>query len=115
SDGVSLLAALTGTGTQRSRGFRYFEYYYDGTFAVDGGSDGLFARKDVTARNQLQSVRSNDFVAVRYNIKTPTDPFRLYNVTLDPHEDTNLAAVATNATLLAALSNYVAQARMVNS
>ena len=115
SDGVSLVPSLTGVGAQRTRGIWYFEYDYDGTFPVDGGSDGLFARKGVTARSQLQSVRSNNYVAVRYNIKTPTDAFRLYDVVHDPHEDTNIAAIATNAPLLAVLSNYVAQARMVNA
>ncbi len=115
SDGVSLLPALTGAGTQRSRGVWYFEYNYNGSFDVDAGTDGLFARKGVTARAQLQSVRSNNFVAVRYNIKTPADPFRLYDVVHDPHEDTNIAAFATNAPLLSALSNYVAQARMPNA
>ena len=115
SDGVSLVPTLTGIGTQRTHGIWYFEYDYNGSFPVDGGSDGVWARKGVTGRNQLQSVRSNDFVAVRYNIKTPTDPFRLYDVVHDPHEDTNIAVIATNAPLLATLSNYVAQARMVNS
>ncbi len=111
SDGVSLLPTLTGVGTQRSRGFWYFEYYYNGTFPVDGGTNGLFARKDITARKQLQSIRSGDFVAVRYNITNATDPFRLYDVVADPHEDNDLAGEATSATLLASLSNLVAEVR----
>ncbi|WP_050785941.1 sulfatase-like hydrolase/transferase [Pedosphaera parvula] len=115
SDGVSLVPTLTRSGTQRTRGIWYFEYNYNGSFGVDGGSNGLFARKGVTARSQLQSVRSNNFVAVRYDIKTPTDPFRLYDVVHDPHQDTNIAAFATNAPLLTTLSNYVAQARMPNA
>jgi arylsulfatase A-like enzyme len=112
ADGVSLLPALTGQGAQRGRGFLYFEYYYNGTFPVDGGTAGLSARKGVTSRNQLQSVRSGDFVAVRYNITSATDPFRLYNVVTDPHEDSNLAGYATNAAMLATLSNLTAQVRM---
>ena len=111
SDGVSLLPTLTGIGTQRSRGFWYFEYFYNGTFPVDGGTGGLFARKSVSARNQLQSVRSNNFVAVRYNIQSATDPFRLYNVVADPHEDNDLSHYSTNFTLLANLSNLVTQVR----
>ena len=112
ADGVSLLPALNGQGAQRSRGFLYFEYYYNGTFPVDGGAAGLFARKGVSARNQLQSIRSGDFVAVRYNIASATDPFRLYNVVTDPHEDANLAGYATNAAFLATLSNLTAQVRL---
>jgi len=115
ADGVSLLPTLTGAAGQRSRGYWYFEYYYNGSFAVDGGTSGMFARKDVTARNQLQSLRTNNFVAVRYNIQSATDPFRLFDVVADPHEDNDISGVASNATLLATMSNFVAQVRMVNS
>ena len=115
ADGVSLRPMLTGTGPQRSRGFWYFEYYYNGSFPVDGGTSGMWARKNVSARNQLQSLRTNNFVAVRYNIQSATDPFRLYDVVADPHEDNDLSGVATNATLLATMSNLVTQVRMPNA
>jgi len=115
ADGVSLLPSLTGIGNQRSRGYLYFEYYYNGTFAVDGGTDGLFARKDVSARNQLQSIRVGDFVAVRYSITNGTDPFRLYNVVADPHEDNDLSGNATNAALLATVQNLVKEVRHPDS
>jgi arylsulfatase A-like enzyme len=115
SDGVSLLPALTGLGTQRSRGYWYFEYYYDGTFPVDGGTSGLFARKGVSARNQLQSIRIGDYVAVRYSITSGTDPFRLYNVVADPHEDNDLSGNPTNAAFLAQVQTIVKQVRQPNS
>jgi len=115
ADGVSLLPTLTGLGTQRSRGYWYFEYYYDGTFPVDGGTFGLFTRKNVSARAQLQSIRVGDYVAVRYNITNSTDPFRLYNVVTDPHEDNDLSANPTNAAFLAQVQNIVKQVRQPNS
>jgi arylsulfatase A-like enzyme len=114
SDGVSLLPTLTGSGVQPSRGYEYFEYNYNGTFPVDGGSAGMFARKNITARKQIQSIRVGDYVAVRYNITNATDPFRLYNVVADPHEDSDLSGLATNAARLASMSNLCAQVRMPN-
>ena len=111
ADGVSLLPTLTGLGTQRSRGFWYFEYYYDGTFPVDGGTDGLFARKGVTEREQLQSIRVGDYVAIRYSIINSTDPFRLYDVVTDPHEDNDVSGNPANAAFLANVQSLVKQVR----
>jgi len=115
TDGVSLLPTLTGVGTQRSRGFDYFEYYYDGSFPVDGGANGLSARKNVSARRQLQSIRIGDFVAVRYSITNGNDPFRLYNVVTDPHEDNDLSSNPTNAAFLAHVQDLVKQVRHPDS
>ena len=75
--GVSLLPTLTGTGTQRSRGFLYFEYFIKAKFKVDAK---MFARKQVTERGQMQSIRAGDSVAVRYSVTNSAQPFRLYNV-----------------------------------
>ena len=77
-------------------------------------ASGMFARKDIAARNQIQSIRVGDYVAVRYNIATAADPFRLYNVVADPHEDADLSGLAANAARLAAMSNLCAEVRMPN-
>jgi hypothetical protein len=115
ADGVSLLPTLTGVGTQRHRGFLYFEYFYDGRFPVDGKpagqGNGLFARKQIKARGQLQSIRLGDYVAVRYSITNSTDPFRLYDVVTDPHEDHDLSGNPANAVLLARIRDLVKQVR----
>ncbi len=74
SDGVSLVPTLTGRGTQRSRGFLYFEYDYSGRpFPVD---KELGQRKHFKKRDQMQSIRIGDFAAVRYAITNSAHPFR---------------------------------------
>ncbi len=99
SDGISLVPTLLGTGAQRMHEFLYFEYDYSGAgFRVD---KELGARKHVGKRNQMQSVRMGDFVAVRYGITNANDPFRLYDVVKDPHEDRDLSGESTCAETLA--------------
>jgi len=111
ADGVSLVPTLTGNGSQRSRGFLYFEYNYNGSFPVDGGTSGIFTRKNIAGRGQLQSLRLGDFTAVRYSVGSGTDPFRLYNVVADPHQDHDLAGNSTNAALLGTVQNLIKQVR----
>jgi hypothetical protein len=102
--------ALTGEGPQRSRGFLYFEYEFNfkPQFPVD---KALFARKQIRGRGQLQAIRIGDFTAVRYGITNANEPFRLYNVVTDPHEDHNLAGEAGYAALLARARALTAQVR----
>jgi hypothetical protein len=89
SDGVSIAPSLLGKGNQRTRGFWYFEYRYSGRpFPVD---KQLGKRKHFKRRNQMQAIRIGDYTAVRYSVTNSADPFRLYNVVTDPHEDHNLA------------------------
>jgi arylsulfatase A-like enzyme len=109
SDGVSLVPTLTGRGRQRSRGFMYFEYDYSGKpFPIDKALD---KRKHVAKRNQMQSIRLGDFTAVRYAITNSAEPFRLYNVVRDPHEDHNLAGDPACATVLAQARAMTLQVR----
>lgn len=109
SDGVSLVPTLTGRGRQRSRGFLYFEYDYAGRpFPVD---KALGKRKNVAKRNQMQSIRLGDFTAVRYAITNSAEPFRLYNVMRDPHQDHNLADDPACAAVLAQARAMTVQVR----
>ena len=109
ADGVSLVPTLTGRGRQRSRGFLYFEYEYSGgPFPVD---KALGRRKNVSKRNQMQSIRIGDFTAVRYAITNSADPFRLYNVIRDPHEDHDLAGDPACAAVLAQAREMTTQVR----
>ena len=97
SDGVSLLPTLTGVGTQRSRGYVYVEYFVK---ARNPASAEVFARKGVTGRGQQQLLRIGDFVGIRTQIESSSDPLRLYNVASDPHEDHNLASDPAHAEIL---------------
>jgi arylsulfatase A-like enzyme len=109
SDGVSLLPTLTSQGQQRSRGFLYFEYEYSGApFPVD---KEVAKRKKTGPRNQMQSIRLGDFTAVRYDITNAADPFRLYNVVRDPHEDHDLAGDPACAAILAQARAMTTQVR----
>lgn len=98
ADGVSLLPTLTGVGTQRSRGYVYVEYFVRGK---NDASADVFKRKAVTGRGQQQILRQGDLVAIRTQIDAASDPLRLYNVMLDPHQDRNLAADPAYAAKLA--------------
>lgn len=108
ADGVSLAPMLTGKGVQRSRGFFYWEYAFNGHFQVD---KDIFKRKRVNRRGQLQAVRVGDLTAVRYSVTNSNDPFRLYNVVTDPHENYNLARNPAYAAQLAMMKNLVKEVR----
>ena len=113
-DGLSLLPLLEETGEPRAHDHLYFEYYFDGSFAVDGGPEGLFARKQVSARRQMQAIRIGDFMGVRYNITSDDSPLRLYNEVLDPHEDHDLAADPKQAPLVQQMRDALKQSHVAN-
>lgn len=110
ADGVSLVPTLTGEGSQRSRGFYYFEYEFNfkPQFKVD---KELFARKHIQGRGQLQAIRLGDFMAVRYGINNSDKPFRLYNVVTDPHEDHGLAGDPKYQAIVAKARSMVKEVR----
>ncbi len=108
SDGVSLLPTLTQSGTQRSRGYVYIEYFVKGKNPASGD---VFTRKGVNGRGQQQILRIGDFVGVRTQIESATDALRLYNVMSDPHEDHNLAADPAHAGLLAKMKQMLPTVR----
>lgn len=87
SDGVSLLPSLTGKGTQRES-LVYIEYFQDGK--TPEFKDFEPQRRNAE-RNQMQLIRFGDYVGVRYDIKSASDDFEIYNVVKDPKEISNLA------------------------
>lgn len=88
SDGVSLLPTLTGTGTQRDKGHLYFEFLNNSStpnwteFPNHGGD----------TQGEMQAVRIGNHMGVRTGITTGNENFRIYDVTTDPGQGTNLAA-----------------------
>jgi arylsulfatase A-like enzyme len=87
-DGVSLLPALTGRGTQHEPTI-YIEYKGENKtpdYAV------FSASHRGRVRNQTQLLRIGDYVGVRYDVKSPADDFEIYNVISDPVERNNLAS-----------------------
>ncbi len=87
TDGVSLLPDLTGKGKQQNS-LVYVEYY-------ESERTPNFKEFEPNHRNrkrdQMQVIRFNDLVGVRYAIKSPDDDFEIYNVVKDPKEAENLA------------------------
>jgi len=109
SDGISLLPMLLGKDNPRKHDFLYIEYYVDSS--NQPASKDVFARKHVTARNQQQLVRIGDFVGVRTDIQSASDPLRLYDVMTDPHEDHDLARESSHRELLKRMTDLLVTAR----
>jgi arylsulfatase A-like enzyme len=89
SDGVSLMPTLTGTGTQKDKGYLYFEFLYG------GNTSPIFVNHGNDPRWQMQAIRVGDFMGVRTNVQwttNATEPFRIYNVVTDPKQSTDVAA-----------------------
>lgn len=89
SDGVSLVPTLTGSGVQREHEFLFFDQLYGGftsrypDFPNHGGE----------SRGQMQAIRMGDLMGVRNDIRTSTQPFRIYNVVTDTKQAMDLAAL----------------------
>ncbi len=88
SDGVSLLPMLTGSGEQR-KGTVYSEYFSTGK--TPNYQEFAAERRD-RVRNQMQTLRLGDYQGVRYDVKSASDNFEIYNVATDPGQRINLAA-----------------------
>lgn len=88
TDGVSLVPALTGRGTQKPSTV-YIEYFEG---AKTPGYEEFENAKRGRIRKQMQAIRMGDFMGVRYQIQSHADPFEIYNVVADPQETKNLAA-----------------------
>lgn len=86
-DGISLLPALTGKGSQPYQTL-YSEYYEGGR--TPDFADFAPAHRN-RRRNQMQWIRIGDYAGVRYDIQLQHDDFEIYNVATDPGQRHNLA------------------------
>jgi arylsulfatase A-like enzyme len=87
SDGASLLPVLTQKGQRREAPI-YVEYSVNSkTPAYPAFTKNNKGRK----RGQMQVVLANGLKGLRYQIKSATDDFEIYDVTKDPAESNNLA------------------------
>lgn len=92
STGISMLPSLTGQGSQKDKGYLYFEMYMYGT--TPNYAD--FISHAGNPRDQMQAIRIGDFMGVRTAIATSNDPFKIYDVVNDPKQAVNLAAARTD-------------------
>ncbi|WP_460432361.1 sulfatase-like hydrolase/transferase [Arachidicoccus ginsenosidivorans] len=90
-DGVSLLPELTGKGQQQPSQI-YNEYFFPGK--TPNFKEFAPAHRG-RVRGQMQLMRLDSFVAVRYNVKSASDNFEIYNVVSDPQQTRNLALTPT--------------------
>ena len=88
SDGVSLVPALTGAGTQKAS--TVYVEYFEG--AKTPGYEEFENARRGRVRKQMQAIRMGDFMGVRYGIQRHAEPFEIYNVVTDPKQTRNVAA-----------------------
>jgi hypothetical protein len=86
-DGVSLLPALTGQGTQRTPRV-YVEYFHN---AKTPKYDEFEPSHRNRVRQQMQTLVIGDHVGVRYDVKKASDDFEIYDAVKDPKQAHNLA------------------------
>lgn len=106
-DGVSLLPSLTGKKTQKES-LIYVEYFEAGkTPGFEEFSDNHKNRR----RNEMQMIRFEDHVGVRYDIQSHDDDFEIYDVVKDPQQTKNLAESKEMKDLQRKMKDRVLQVR----
>ncbi len=111
ADGVSLLPSLTGKGEQAESNI-YVEYQVrNNTPEYDDFSEVKQGRK----RGQMQMIRLNEWVGVRYNIQSHSDDFEIYNILSDPRQRINLAFHEGMKLIQNQMKDKVLQSRRLDS
>ncbi len=87
TNGASLLPELTGKNTGITREV-YIEYFENGKTPAYAEFEPDHRSR---TRKQMQMLRRNDTVAVRYQIESGADDFEFYDISKDPQQRTNLA------------------------
>lgn len=87
-DGVSVAPTRTGTGTQRDKGYLYFEFQAGGN--TPDWAEFPNHRND--PQGQMQCLRIGKHMGIRTAIASGTENFQIYDVTSDPGQADNLAA-----------------------
>jgi len=85
TDGISMVPVLTGKGVQKKHNFLYWEFHEEGT---------------------KQAVRMGKWKAVRFGT---LEPLELYDLSLDIHEDKNVAA--QHPEIISKIETYLKNAR----
>ncbi|MBW2675762.1 MAG: sulfatase-like hydrolase/transferase, partial [Deltaproteobacteria bacterium] len=86
-DGVSLLPTITGTGTQRDKGYLYFEYVHKNNTP---NWTSHFPNHAGEKRGQQQCIRIGDYMGIRRAISTGKENFSIYDITTDTSQGTDL-------------------------
>lgn len=112
TDGVSLIPSLTKSGEQE-KSLIYVEYFHKRR--TPEYKDFEKERQGLR-RKQMQMLRFDDYVGVRYNIKSHSDDFEIYNVAADPGQKHNLNKNQTPEieSLQRKMKNHALQVRIPN-
>jgi arylsulfatase A-like enzyme len=111
TDGQSMLPLLTGQVKNQNRNV-YIEYFEAGKTPAYNDFDSSHRRR---VRNQMQMLRINDTLAIRYNIQHASDDFEIYQINNDPQQITNLALSADLSLQQDFFKNKVLQMRQSDS
>ncbi|TZF86478.1 sulfatase-like hydrolase/transferase (plasmid) [Pedobacter sp. BS3] len=111
TDGVSILPALTGKGEQR-KGLIYVEYFQPGK-TPDYPEFAPQHRNQ--PRKQMQMIRMDNLLGLRYNIQSADDDFQIFDIQKDTHQLHNLAANGNMAGLQKAMKEKVLQVRRIDT
>lgn len=110
TDGVSLLPSLTRSGKQRESTV-YVEYF-------EGGKtpeyDEFLPEHRGKKRNQMQMIRLNNYVGVRYNIIAHTDNFEIFDILKDQQQSHDLAGNPGMGLIQQQMKDKVLQLRRPN-
>lgn len=107
TDGVSLLPSLTGNGIQRKSSI-YVEYFVEG---ATPNYKEFESTHRLRKRFQMQMIRLDDKVGVRYNVQSVDDNFEIYDVVGDPKQAKNIASDTACVSLQQMMKNKVLQVR----
>ena len=110
ADGVSLLPALTGKGKQKD-GLVYVEYAQNGKTP---NYDEFSAKNRGKKRREMQMIRMGKFVGLRYDIKSATTDFEIYNIGNDTHQANDLGLTESMKSMQEQMKNKVLQIRRPN-
>lgn len=111
SDGVSILPSLTGKGEQLPTQV-YIEYFQsDRTPRYEDIEEGRRGKR----RNQMQVIRVGNYMGVRYDIKSASDDFEIYDVVNDPKQTQDLGHTPEMVTIQQLMKERVLQLRKPDS
>jgi arylsulfatase A-like enzyme len=106
-DGVSLLPLLTGRGEQQ-KSIIYSEFFNEGkTPKYPEFAPSRRGEK----RGQMQTIRLGNYQGIRYQVKSHSDDFEIYDVTKDPGQRKNLGSNSEFSALQKQMKDAVLQVR----
>ena len=111
TDGVSLVPSLTQKGEQRPS-LIYSEYFFPGKTPSFKEFAPQHRGREM---KEMQFIRLDDFIGVRYNIQNHTDSFEIYSASMDPGQTHNLAGMVKYGYLQQVMKDKVLQSRRPNN